>query len=181
MQESINAFLTKIRPEDILSLITIVVTAAGGIGAFIQWNRTNNINKAAYINELTDKIRSDDDIRDTLYKLEYAENWYTDNFHGSGEPELKMDKTLSYFSYICYLMHVEVISDKEFAFFNYEIMMILNNGDIKGYFFNLYHFSRRIGTPMTFHYLFEYAKEHEMFPLSFYDKDSNEYEKKLNF
>lgn len=181
MQVSISDYVLTIRLEDILSFLTIVVTTAGGIGAFFQWNRTNNINKATYINELTDKIRSDDDIRDTLYKLEYGENWYTDNFHGSGEPELKIDKTLSYFSYICYLMHVKVIRDKEFAFFNYEIMMILNNEDIKGYLFNLYHFSRSIGTPMTFYYLFEYGKKHEMFPLPFFDKDSNEYEKKLNF
>lgn len=181
MLANIIDYLKTIQLEDFLSFLTIVVTAAGGIGAFIQWNRTNNINKAAYINELTDKIRSDVDIRDTLYKLEYTEHWYTDNFHDSGEEELKMDKTLSYFSYICYLMHMKIISDKEFAFFNYEIMMILNNEDIKGYFFNLYHFSRSIGTPMTFHYLFEYGKKHRMFPPSFYDEDSNEYEKKLIF
>ncbi len=181
MQVSISDYVLAIRLEDILSSITIVLTCIGGMGALFQWRRTNKINRASYINELTDKIRSDDDIRETLYKLEYDENWYVQNFHNSGKLELQFDKTLSYFSYISYLRHMKIISEKEFSFFKYEIIRILGNTGIQGYLFNLYHFSRSIGTPMTFHYLFEYGKEHEIFPLSFFDKDSNEYEKKLNF
>ena len=100
---SISDYVLTIQVEDILSSITIVVNCIGGIGALFQWNRTNKINRASYINELTDKIRSDDDIRETLYKLEYDENWYIQNFHDSGKLELQLDKTLSYFSYICYL------------------------------------------------------------------------------
>jgi hypothetical protein len=181
MQASITDYLTTMQLEDILSLITISLTCIGGVGALFQWDRTNKINRAKYINELTDKIRSDDDIRETLYKLEYDEKWYSQNFYNSGEPELKLDKTLSYFSYICYLRHMKIISEKEFSFFKYQIRRLLGNAGMQGYLFNLHHFSNHIGTPMTFHYLLEYGNKHEMFPASFFNKDSNEYEKKLNF
>ena len=51
-------------------------------------------------------------VKKIIYK-----KWYSESFHQSGELELKVDKTLSYFSYICYLKRQKIITDKEFDFF----------------------------------------------------------------
>lgn len=99
--------------------------------------------------------------------------------------ELKMDKTLSYFSYICYLRKQKIISNKEYKFFKYEIERILLNSDIQDYFYNLYHFSKKFKVPFTFQFLFEYGKTHKFFDKEFFNptayKTSLKYHKYLNF
>ena len=111
--------------------------------------------------------------------------WYYESFHQSGELELKVDKTLSYFSYICYLKRQKIITDKEFDFFKYEVERILMNQQVQDYFYNLYHFSKKFKTPFTFKYLFEYGEKGKMFDDDFYDKSAYEKSKKyhryLNF
>ena len=117
--------------------------------------------------------------------FDYDKKWYSRQFHESGELELKVDKTLSYFSYICYLKRQKIISNKEFDFFKYEIERILMNQQVQDYFYNLYHFSNELGTPFTFKYLFEYGKKRKMFDDNFYDKNAYEkddkYHHNLNF
>ena len=99
--------------------------------------------------------------------------------------ELKVDKTLSYFSYICYLKRQKIISNKEFDFFKYEVERILMNQQVQDYFYNLFHFSNKFGTPFTFKYLFEYGKKRKMFENNFYDKNAYHkdarYHHNLNF
>lgn len=106
--------------------------------------------------------------------FEYNQTWYSAQFHGSGELELKVDKTLSYFSYICYLKKRRIISNKEFDFFKYEIERILMNKQVQDYFYNLYHFSNKFGTSFTFKYLFEYGKKKKVFDAKFYDNKAHE-------
>ena len=97
--------------SDILSIISILLVIVGGIFAYYQWHKNVLIKRASYINELTEKIRSDSDIKDAIYLLDYDSNWYTEHFHGS-ELETRIDKTLSYFSYICYLNERRLVSKK---------------------------------------------------------------------
>ena len=138
-----------------------------------------------YINELTEKIRTDKYIKDVIYMFDYNYKWYTEQFHGSGKLELKVDKTLSYFSYICYLREQKIISDKEFNFFKYEINRILRNSQVQDYFYNLYHFSNKNNTPITFLYLFKYGEKIKIFDEIFYDKNSylylSQYHRYINF
>lgn len=44
-------------------------------------------------------------------------------------------------------------------FLNYEVERILMNQQVQDYFYNLYHFSKKFKTPLTFKYLFEYGKK----------------------
>ena len=96
-----------------------------------------------------------------------------------------MDKTLSYFSYICYLREQKIISDKEFNFFKYEINRILMNSQVQDYFYNLYHFSNKNNTPITFLYLFRYGEKIKIFDEKFYDENSylysSQYHRYINF
>ena len=178
-------FTNEISISDITSALSVAFVILGGIFGYYQWRKNVLLKRAGYINDLTEKIRTDSDIKDVIYMFDYGEEWYSAKFHGSGELELKVDKTLSYFSYICYLKKRKIISDKEFDFFKYEIERILMNQQIQDYFYNLYHFSNKFDIPFTFKYLFEYGKEKKMFDKSFYNKnayrENERYHHNLNF
>ena len=164
-----------------ISLLTVII---GGFFTLFQWKKKNNRQKAEYINELTEKIRTDPDIRDIVYVIDDNLPWYSKSFHGSGELERKIDKTLSYFSYICYLRKQHVITKKEFCFFQYEIDRILMNAQVMDYFYNLYHFAGKFSLPITFQYLFQYGEKNKMIDEDFYDNTSfitnNKYHKNIN-
>ena len=60
------------------------------------------IKSAEFINELVEKIRGDEEISKTVYLFDYNPEWYTEEFHdGDNNLEHEVDKTLSFFSYIC--------------------------------------------------------------------------------
>jgi len=175
---------TEISISDIIASISLFLVVIGGIFAFFQWRKNLLLKRADYINELTEKIRTDVDIKDTIYIFDYSEPWYDQNFHSSKELEIKVDKTLSYFSYICYLKANRIISEKEFGFFKYEIKRILINPYVQDYFYNLYHFANRNNVPITFDYLFKYGRK-SVFDATFFDKfaykTSSIYHRYLNF
>lgn len=148
--------------------ISQVSAIIGGLFVFYQWQHNNRLKKADYINELTEKIRTDEMIKETIYMFDYDEDWYSEEFHLSGDLERKVDKTLSYFSYICYLKSRGVITKKELYFFQYELERILRNQQVQDYFYNLYHFSNKNGVPMTFKYLFEYGEKEKLFSKEMY-------------
>lgn len=178
-------FKTEISISDIVSVISIILVVIGGLFGYYQWRRNVCLKRAGYINELTEKIRTDNYIRDAIYMFDYGIEWYSDDFHGSGEVESKVDKSLSYFSYVCYLKRQKIITYKEFDFFKYEIERILNNAQVKDYLYNLYHFSDKLGIPFTFKYLFEYGQKRNIFDKNFYDKEAfkkdERYHRYLNF
>lgn len=178
-------FINEIKISDIISIISLILVMAGGIFGYYQWRKSILLGRAEYINELTEKIRTDKYIKDVIYMFDYNYKWYTEQFQGSGKLELKVDKTLSYFSYICYLREQKIISDKEFNFFKYEINRILRNSQVQDYFYNLYHFSNKNNTPITFLYLFKYGEKIKIFDEIFYDKNSylylSQYHRYINF
>ena len=178
-------FANEITISDVTSTVSIILVILGGIFGYYQWRKNILLRRAEYINELTEKIRTDEYIKDVVYMFDYNKKWYYESFHQSGELELKVDKTLSYFSYICYLKRQKIITDKEFDFFKYEVERILMNQQVQDYFYNLYHFSKKFKTPFTFKYLFEYGEKGKMFDDDFYDKSAYEKSKKyhryLNF
>lgn len=177
-------FINEITVENITDICSMLLVIVGGGFAYYQWKRSVALKRAEFINELTEKIRTDEYIRDVLYLFDYDEYWYSIDFHDSGVLELKVDKTLSYFSYICYLKKQRLISNKEFRFFEYEVDRILENEQVQDYFYNLYHFCDK-KTSITFQYLFEYGEKHKMFDDAFYRKDSyknnKKYHRYLNF
>lgn len=179
--EPILKFINEISVSDIISFLSMVFVVIGGCFGYHQWKKSVKIKKAEYLNELTEKIRTDDDISEMIYILDYDQLWYKDSFHQSGEFERKMDKTLSYFSYICYLFDNNLIEKSEFNFFKYEIDRILINRSTIDYFYNLYHFSKKCKAPITFKFLFEYGEKEKIYDKEFYDSTSKKYPHYLNF
>ena len=112
------------------------------------------------------KTRADEDIAKVVHLFEYDKTWYNFGFHDS-ELEKTVDKALSYFSYICYLRERKIITTKEFKFSKYEIDHLLMNKQVIDYLYNIYHYSNGLKTPLSFYYLFNNGKKHEMFEESF--------------
>lgn len=142
----------------------LVLTVVGGIFALIQWRCGNKIKRAEFINGLIEEVRSDKEISKTIYLFDYDANWYSSQFHnGKNGLEHEVDKTLSFFSYICYLRNNNLISKRDFEFFDYEIRRIADNYSVQAYLYNLYHFSENRNTKMSFCYLFDYCYKNKLF------------------
>ena len=171
--------------EDHISLLTFIGVVVGGIFALIQWRKSTALKRAEYIKELTEKIRTDKDIFETIYMFDYGAQWYNAKFHQGGDIERTVDRTLAYFSYILYLKNEKLISKKEFLFFRYDIERILCNSQLQDYFYNLFHFANTQGVQFSFGILLDYAKEHKFIDNEFDNpeayKTSTNYHRYLNF
>jgi len=78
---------------DLLTEVSVIVVIIGGIFSLIQWMRKQKLQRGEYINKLTEKIQTDEDIKEIVYLLDYNDKvWYTKKFHGSGEIERKSTK-----------------------------------------------------------------------------------------
>ena len=120
---------TIISVSDIVAVLSLLSIIIGGVFALYKWNTSLKLRRSEYIKELFDNIRTNPKI--VFYKFEYSKSWYSRDFHNSGELEEKIDYTLSYFSYICYLKDNNIIGNSEFNYFKYELERILNNKDFK--------------------------------------------------
>ena len=178
-------FIAEITLSDIFTGLSTLFVVFGGIFAYYKWRRDFSLKKISFINELIEKISTDPIITNTLYLLDYDESWYSPAFHSGSSMESQMDETLSYFSYICYMIDQNIISDKELKFFKYDIERILDNQDLQDYFYNLYHFSKKSNVPFAFQYLFEYGNKHNFFDVDFFNPNAHEtnskYHNYLNF
>ena len=161
---------------DHVAFCSLIVAIIGAVFAYAQWKKSMQIKRAEYLYELLEKIRTDEDIREANYLFQYEDNlWYDEKFHNSGNLERKVDKTLNFFSYICYLAYGDLITDEEFCLFDFDIKSALNDIQTKNYLFNLYHFSNKSGRVIPFYYLYQYGQDNNMFDEDFYNENSKKY------
>lgn len=88
-------FANEITISDVTSTISVILVILGGIFGYYQWRKSVLLKRAGYINDLIEKIRTDEYIKDVVYMFDYNKKWYSESFHQSGELELKIDKTSS--------------------------------------------------------------------------------------
>lgn len=148
--------------SDIISIIALILSVVGGIFSLFQWRNNNRLKRAEFIRELTEKVRTDDDIKEVMHIIDYNDKvWYNDDFHNS-DFEYKIDKTLAFFSYVCYLYEFKIISEKEMLPLHYDITRILKNGQVKKYLHFLNHFSNSNNSNIAFIYLLNYGKKRKL-------------------
>jgi len=169
---------------EIIDFVLLIVTSFGFSLAFIQWRKNERLSRCSYVKELIDKTDFDKDVSEVFFKIDYGEQWYSQKFHNThsdsdSDFEKKMDKTLSSYSFICYLFLNNVLTEKDSSFFKYKLCRILTNEQVQDYLFNLYHWSRRNEENMPFNYLLVYGKKYHYFKQDFWD--SKAYEKNQKF
>ena len=74
-------FTNEISISDITSSLSVVFVILGGIFGCYQWRKNVLLKRAGYINDLTEKIRTDNYIKDVIYMFDYGEEWYSMQFH----------------------------------------------------------------------------------------------------
>lgn len=167
-----------------------IATILGLIIALITWRNTVKTRRADYISTLLDKLHNDKLISGTVYLLQYNNKWYNTDFYKNHLLELKIDATLSYLSYICYLHVKKVISKKEFRLFQSMINHASTNERTLRYFYNLRHYSNVYSGELdatakkttktkdmsftysfTFKYLFDYIKKNKLVDMKLFSQD----------
>ena len=89
-------FANEITISDVTSTVSIILVILGGIFGYYQWRKSVLLKRAGYINDLIEKIRTDEYIKDVVYMFDYNKKWYYESFHQSGELRIKSRiKTLS--------------------------------------------------------------------------------------
>ena len=169
----------------IFEITYLLIPSISAVFVIYKWIRNLSFIQAKHINELAEKIRTDKDIENTIYLIEYDELWYNKNFHRSKDIERAVDKTLLYFSHAVYLSEEKIIDKKEFDFFEYNIKRMLSDSQMEDYFYNLYHFSKKKNLSFPFNSLLKYANENKLFDNDFRDptayRRNFKYHNYLNF
>ena len=135
--------------------LTFGFVVLGVIGALIQWNRQLRREAAEFLKELLNELRSAE-VVSFLYDIDYGKKWYDGEFH-KGKRENKVDRALSFLSFVCYLRSERLLGDAEFAFFDYELTRVLRNRQAIDYLYNLHHFSARQNRKSPFEQLINYG------------------------
>ena len=173
--------------DGVLNAVYLLLVIIGGLFAGFQWQVSNKIKRAEFINEIIEKLSFDRDLARTMYMIEYInyqkKSWYDENFHSGSETEFDIDKLLSYLSYICYLKKTKNIKNEEFKFMQYEIVRVCSSLDVQAYLWNLYHASRFCKSNCSFEHLIEYGldQQNNLFHECFLDDKSGYYVKRMKF
>jgi|GEM_PF-2195701 len=104
-----------IRFSDLVHLLTLVTAVFGGLFALYKWNKSMRIKRADYIKGLIE-IKNKEMILETFILFDYDTEWYDSQFHGS-ELEKKIDYTLTYFDFICYLKMIDEYLMKKHSYY----------------------------------------------------------------
>jgi len=169
---------------ELLTLIfTVLISVGGGVFALVQWQKARRVRRAEFIEDILNKLRNNSDFVKIMKKIDYGEEWYDDNFHGS-DLESCVDSLLTYLSYICYLKDRSILTSKEFELLSYEIGRVCVSFSVREYLWNIYHFSEKNKTTCSFYYLIKYMLENVMTEeqkAQFLNNESVRYTKRLNF
>lgn len=151
--------------------LTFVCVVLGAAFSLCQWRRQQKRSAAEFLKGLLDELRSDKIVA-FLYDVDYDEDWYGPNFHGS-ERENRVDRALSFLSFMCYLHFERLFGKTEFMFFEYELKRVLRNEQVIDYLYNLYHFSARENRSSPFEHLISYGVKGDLFDKTdFFDPTS---------
>lgn len=175
--------------SDYLALFTLLTTAISVVVVISQYIRRINLKRAQYLSEIIENLKSKGDIGEIIYMFEYNYSWYDGSFHENHELERKVDKTIAYLSYICYLRTSNLISKGEFSLLKYYVNHTLLNDSVQAYLYNIYHFSCVIlnrtsganNTEFPFKFILEYGLREKLIGKDFFDKYSTHFPVYLNF
>lgn len=157
----------------VIDHIEFITAILAGITALFQWKQSNNNNRAEYLDKLLNTLWENKDIQNFLLLNDYNNDWYTEEFHRSDDKTLPTiaDKTLSYISYICYVVKVRIIRNDEKALFDYYINSLAQSDDLRRYIFDLYQYSIFSKKTFPFSYFLDYCIENNFINKEIKSKD----------
>lgn len=191
LEESMMSFV-----KDILNFISeyyeglgFIALVVGGIFALAQWNMQIKHKQAEIVQELICKVRDDEDISVIMDIIDWNEGIQYDGKFRVNDQVCKsgladvsdddlfkmIDKTLSHFSYICYLKERKILKEKEIKPFEYALRRLIDNPHIRNYLYSLYHWSKTLGVSCSFCYFIDYCVNKEYLSSDFMHYPSDNY------
>ena len=167
----------------------VIFAVVGGCFALRQWNTQIKHKRAEIVKELISKVRDDEDIASIMDAIDWNEGiLYNGKFsvnpkypkatlkEVSGDDLFKkIDKTLSHFSYICYLKATRTLTEKDMSVFEYELRRIADNRHIANYLHSLYLWSQYLNVNCSFKYLIQHSLEKRYLANDFKERASKNY------
>ena len=177
--------------NNIIELLSCLVTILGLIYGLYQWKRSVIVKRADFVFKIYEKLRLDKDIMNAVYMIDYDKTWYQPDFHkkhkvkclSEQNKELYMDKFFSVLSYICYLQENGCIDEKEFQLFKYDIDRVCKSYQCQNYLWNIYHFSNdELHTKCPYDEIINYAITNGMIaPKIFFSQEECFYKNYVDF
>lgn len=172
-----------------VELIKLVFAVLGGWFALYQWRIQIKQKRAEKVKELICKVRDDADIASVMDVIDWDEGIeYNGKFYvnpkctkdalktiSADDLFQKVDKTLSHFSYICYLRANRTLTKEDMVIFEYELRRLVDNPHICNYLYSLYHWSISLHVACSFGYLIQYAIQKAYLTKDFKSIDSENY------
>lgn len=122
---------------ELIEMCATVLTALTAVISvpiiLVQYAKSKKQKRAEFILQLHHMFINDKDMMEMFYKIEYGDFKYDAKMHMSLE-EQKLDKLLGHFNNICRLYEMNVIEDKDFEIFRYEISRVAQNKEVRKYF-----------------------------------------------
>lgn len=143
--------------NEIIGCVTMLVAVVGLIFSCYQWWKKVQLERAERLSKLINMLKKDELLK-TLYMIDYSEFQYDENFHNS-DNEAKIDKFLYLCEYILYLRNNNIIREKEFLFFEYDINRIIKNTGIQSYLSYLEKLSKTREESVVYKNILDYAKK----------------------
>lgn len=180
--------LIEMKTSEWISLISLIIAVIGGFFALHKWKESIINKRSEIVKEIIEKIRDDNQISAVMDTIDWNEGFKYDGkftFYNNQRKALKdaddsslflmIDKTLSHFSYICYLRKKKLLKKSDIKIFDYELRRLLDNEHIANYLYSLYHWSKHLNVNMPYIYLVKYGVRKRFLKLDFYKKNSKNY------
>lgn len=152
--------------SDIVYILTFIIAASSAIFTLCKWNRSRRIKQADYIKSLIE-FKNNEIILEVFNLFDYNKEWYNVKFHRS-DLENKIDYTLTYFDFICYLNDRRIFDKYTFILFKYQVDCIVKNRQVQDYLFNLFHYAKNNGLATSYYYILKYAEQQKIIDSDFY-------------
>lgn len=178
-----NIFLVK--PVESFALI---ISCIGGAFGLYQWRKGNIIKRAEIMKKLISQIREDKEIASSIELIDWGDGFeYDGKFHFKNEKAKEIlidehnlfcsiDKTLSFFNYICYLRSLHIFKRKDLNIFDYNIRRLFDNTDICNYLHSLALWSNYLNISCSYEQLIKYGKKRGFVSKDFGTKRKSRYE-----
>lgn len=161
--------------EIVNPIISSVVSFA--LGKSFNWIEERKKN-GANIEEIQ-KFVNDARTKETFQKIEFETGWYGVDFHGSklenDVDDFLMSLTLHSLSY------KENDPNPFMALLGHMLTATLRSFDIQTYLYNLRNYTQRVNMPNPYNPLIEWGKNAGILGENFFDRNSDRYQKTLNW
>jgi len=142
---------------DALNAVLLVTAGVGILLTYGQLRTTHKTTRATFLMDLFSALYRDAEVMGAFYKVEYGEFVYDpQTFHGS-EDERKLDRLLNLAELVCQLHAKGIITQGEMAFFEYWLVRLYENTEVRKYIEFLREWEREARLPTLFSALEAYC------------------------